>query len=97
MRCSNDCRSSFLRKHVRPGERRSIDGHDLLFREISLQGSYSAGPADTREALELIATGAVPAEALVTHRFALERAAEALAAARSKEAMKVIVTNGGGS
>lgn len=79
---------------VRPGERRSLDGHDLLFREITLQASYSAGPADTRASLELIATGAVPAEALVTHRFELEQTPEALAVARTPEALKVIVTNG---
>jgi L-iditol 2-dehydrogenase len=81
---------------LRPGEPRSLDGHDLLFREITFGGSYSAGPADTRAALELIATGAVPTEALVTHRFELEETVQALAVARTPEALKVIVTNGGG-
>jgi L-iditol 2-dehydrogenase len=43
--------------------------------------------------LRLIAGGAVPAERLVTHRFPLERTEEALAAARSREGVKVIVTS----
>ena len=76
-----------------PGERRAFDVDDLFFRELEVQSSYSAGPRDTREALDLIATGAIPAERLVTHRFPLERTEEALAAARSREGVKVIVTS----
>jgi L-iditol 2-dehydrogenase len=73
-------------------ERRALDVNDLFFREIEIQASYSAGPADTRAALELIVSGAVAPERLVTHRFPLARAAEALATARGREGIKVIVT-----
>ena len=45
-----------------PGERRAFDVDDVFFRELEIQASYSAGPRDTREALDLIATGAIPAE-----------------------------------
>jgi L-iditol 2-dehydrogenase len=76
-----------------PGEARAFDVDDVFFREIEIQASYSAGPHDTRFALKLIADGAVPAERLVTHRFPLERTEEALAAARSREGVKVIVTS----
>ena len=76
-----------------PGESRSFDVDDVFFRELEIQASYSAGPHDTRFALQLIAGGAVPAERLVTHRFPLERTEEALAAARSREGVKVIVTS----
>lgn len=79
-----------------PGERRAFEVDDLFFRELEIQASYSAGPRDTRdtrEALDLIATGAIPADRLVTHRFPLERTEEALAAARSREGVKVIVTS----
>ena len=58
-----------------------------------MQASYSAGPRDTRAALELIASGAVRAERVITHRFPLEETAEALAIARSREGIKVLVTN----
>jgi L-iditol 2-dehydrogenase len=76
-----------------PGEQRAFDVDDAFFRELEIQTSYSAGPHDTRMALELIAGGAIPAERLVTHRFPLERTEEALAAARSREGVKVIVTS----
>jgi L-iditol 2-dehydrogenase len=76
-----------------PGESRAFDVDDVFFRELEIQASYSAGPHDTRFALQLIAGGAVPAERLVTHRFPLERTEEALAAARSREGVKVIVTS----
>jgi L-iditol 2-dehydrogenase len=75
-----------------PGERRAFEAHDLFFRELEIQASYSAGPRDTRAALALIAGGAVEAERLVTHRFALDDAGEALAVARRREGVKVIVT-----
>jgi L-iditol 2-dehydrogenase len=76
-----------------PGESRAFDVDEVFFRELEIQASYSAGPHDTRFALQLIAGGAVPAERLVTHRFPLERTEEALAAARSREGVKVIVTS----
>ena len=75
-----------------PGERRDFELRDLFFRELEIQASYSAGPRDTREALALIAGGAVAAERLITHRFPLAATAEALAVARRREGMKVIVT-----
>jgi len=75
-----------------PGEARAFEVRDVFFRELEIQASYSAGPRDTREALALIAGGAVPAERLVTHRFPLDAAGEALAVARRREGIKVIVT-----
>lgn len=54
-----------------------INPHDIYFSEISIVPSYSCGPFDTREALELIEMGVVTAEKLVTHRFPLEKAGEA--------------------
>jgi L-iditol 2-dehydrogenase len=45
---------------------------DLYFRDVSLVPSYSCGPSDTRQAYELIRTGQVRPERLITHRFRLE-------------------------
>ena len=74
-----------------PGATRSFEANDLFFREIEIQASYSAGPADTRAALDLIESGAVRPEELITHRFALEETARGLEAARRREAVKAIV------
>jgi L-iditol 2-dehydrogenase len=78
----------------RPGETRAFDAHDVFFREIDIQATYSAGPRDTRAALALLASGAVTADGIITHRFALTETAEALATARRREGIKVIVTPG---
>jgi L-iditol 2-dehydrogenase len=71
----------------------ALDLGELYFREVNLIPSYSCGPADTRLAYELIRTGRVRTERLVTHRFPLARAQEAFdTARRGGEALKVLVT-----
>jgi L-iditol 2-dehydrogenase len=62
---------------VRPGEELSIDPNELYFKDINIVTSYSCGPPDTAEALVLIETEVVTAEKLVTHRFPIEKTAEA--------------------
>jgi len=75
-----------------PGDELTIAPHDLYFREISIVPSYSCGPDDTREALELIASGRVAVTDLITHRFPISRAAEAFARARNPEgSVKVMI------
>jgi L-iditol 2-dehydrogenase len=76
-----------------PQETLSLSSYELYFREVSLVPSYSCGPRDTREALELLASGSVPVGDLVTHRFPVARAAEAFQRARDPEgSVKVMVT-----
>lgn len=69
----------------------TLDAASLYRREIVVRSSYSAGPGDMRAALALLESGAVDPVALVTHRFTLARTGEALAAARSGEALKAVV------
>lgn len=67
--------------------------NDIYFRDISIVTSYSCGPDDTKEALGFIHEGTINAERLITHRFPLEKAAEAFAlTAHARESLKVIVT-----
>ena len=69
-----------------------INPHDIYFNEVSLVPSYSCGPFDTREALELIEMGLVTAGKLVTHRFPLEQAGEAFRiTADAGDSIKTIV------
>ena len=65
--------------------------HDAYFREVSVIPSYSAGPPQTREALQWLARG-LPVETLITHRYPLEGAAEGYRLVReAKDALKVVV------
>jgi len=65
--------------------------HDMFFHETTIVPSYSAGPADTREAMRLLA-GGLPVESLITHRLPLDRVAEGYALLRATGgALKVIV------
>ncbi len=56
--------------------------HDLYFREVTITHSYSAGPIETREALNLIASAELLVDDLVTHRFGLDGVGEALKLAK---------------
>ena len=53
--------------------------------------SVSAGPADMRAALDLIASGRVDPIGLVTHRVGLEDTGRALELQRTGEAVKALV------
>jgi L-iditol 2-dehydrogenase len=70
-----------------------LDLGELYFREVSLIPSYSCGPADTKSAYELVRTGRVVPEKLITHRFPLEQVQQAYETAqRGGAAIKIIVT-----
>lgn len=77
-----------------PGAPVPLDGFALYTREIDVRASYSAGPADMRTALDLIATGAVDPAPLVTHRVPLEQTAHALDLQRRGAALKALVVAG---
>jgi L-iditol 2-dehydrogenase len=77
-----------------PEDELMLRPHDLYFNETRLVPSYSCGPDDTRQALELVAHGVLRAADLVTHRFPLEQVVDAYATAQKPEALKVIVTFG---
>ncbi len=56
----------------------------LYFREITLAQSYSCGPDETREALELLVARRIDVASLVTHREPLAGVGEALERAAGK-------------
>lgn len=69
----------------------SLDLSDAWFREIRIEGTYSAGPSDTRAALALLAAGRIDVGRVITHRLPLEEAGEALELARSEGVTKVVI------
>lgn len=77
----------------RPEDRLSVQPYELYFREIRLVPSYSCGPNDTRDALDLISRRIVTAQQVVTHEFPLAAIAEAYrTAAEAGSALKTVVT-----
>ncbi len=77
----------------RPEDSLAVQPYDLYFREVRLVPSYSCGPNDTRDALDLITRGVVSAAQVVTHQFPLAQIADAYrVAADPHVALKTIVT-----
>jgi L-iditol 2-dehydrogenase len=78
-----------------PQERLAISPHDLYFQEVEIVPSYSAGPPDMAEAMDLLESRRIAVDDLVTHRFPVERAPEAFArAAKPEGSLKVLLTFG---
>ncbi len=78
-----------------PGGQLSFDANRLFFDEITVQASYSAAARDTLAALCLLANGNLDTAGMVSHRFPLDRAGEALDTARRQDGvMKVVVEAG---
>ena len=79
----------------RPDDEMLVRPHDLYFNETRLVPSYSCGPDDTREALDLVERGVINArrtgDASVSRSRKLPHA---FAAAQKPESLKVIVTFG---
>jgi L-iditol 2-dehydrogenase len=75
-----------------PDEMLPVTPNRLFFQEITLRTSYSAGPYETRQALELLRYGRIHAETIITHRFELNHAAQAFKMVASPgDALKVVI------
>jgi L-iditol 2-dehydrogenase len=75
------------------GSQMSYDVSKLYSSEHSLIPSYAASEIETNQALKLIAEKRVDIESLITHRFHISKAAQAVKCAHeANDAMKVIIT-----
>lgn len=68
-----------------------FDSNLVHYRELIVVGAYGSAPRHNREALELISTGAVEVEDLITHRVPLDRVRDAIDIVTSGEGLKVVV------
>jgi L-iditol 2-dehydrogenase len=76
------------------GASASLDMSSLFLREVSLQASYSTSETEMRIALKLIEKKRISPSQLISHRFPLSQAVEALNVAdKAADAVKVIVEN----
>jgi L-iditol 2-dehydrogenase len=77
---------------AKPGEQLTINPNDLYFKDINIITSYSCGPTDTADALDIIAEGNVQAEKLITHRFRIDETAEAFRlTAEARDSLKSVI------
>jgi L-iditol 2-dehydrogenase len=78
---------------AKPGEILTIDPNDLYFSDINIITSYSCGPTDTADALEIVEEGLVSAEKLVTHRFPIDKTEEAFRlTSEARDSLKIVIT-----
>jgi L-iditol 2-dehydrogenase len=69
----------------------TLDSNVVHYREVGIVGANGSGPDHNRQALELIASGAVPVADLITHRVPLEATVEGIQAAARGDGIKVTV------
>lgn len=74
-----------------PESRVALDWNDLYYREINVVSSYSPGPADLKEALQLLADGKVRVDKLAQNLFPLSGFEAALDALEKRRILKAIL------
>lgn len=85
--------------HTKLDDPVTVDGGQICFLEKDLVGAYSADADLNDEVADLVFSGRLAVEDLVTDRLPLDRAPEAFDLARSPRngSLKVLVTMGGGA
>jgi len=78
-----------------PGDELAVPVNDFWRNGITLMPSYANDARDAREAIDLIASGAVPAAKMITHRLPLDEAQEGFRlTAAGGESLKVVLVPG---
>lgn len=75
-----------------PEQKLTISVNELYFNDMTITTSYSCGPIDTREALDLIKQKKINFDILITHRFSINETAKAYElTAKAQDSLKCIV------
>ncbi|WP_433066014.1 zinc-dependent dehydrogenase [Dactylosporangium sp. CS-033363] len=69
----------------------ALDSNLVHYRELTIVGANGSSPGHNKEALRLIAEGAVPVADLITHRLPIEGALDAFGIVARGEAIKVTI------
>lgn len=78
----------------KPGEEISIDFNPFWRNDVSIKTCYGAAPLDNLQAMELLRSGNLQVDEMITHRFPLEQIGEAFRLAGSgKDCLKVLICN----
>ena len=75
-----------------PGAKIDMPFNELWRQEITMTSAYAGSPRDIQKAIELISSGKINVEAMITHRLPLEKTADGFAlVAAAAESIKVII------
>lgn len=75
-----------------PDSQLNLDVNDYFFRELTLTTTYSTTHIETRQVVAFLAGGRIPADELVTHRFALDQVSEAIELLEAAgESLKIVI------
>lgn len=69
----------------------AFDSNLVHYRELTVVGANGSSPEHNRQALDMIASGAVPVGDLITHRLPLADVLEGIAAVTRGETIKVTI------
>ncbi len=69
----------------------TVDANLVHYRELTIVGVNGSSPDHNKQALQLIASGAVPVADLITHRLPLDRVLDAIDIVARGEAIKVTI------
>jgi L-iditol 2-dehydrogenase len=76
----------------KPGETIAMDFNPYWRDDISIKTSYGAAPRDNKEAIELISSGLVRVDDMITHTLGIDEIAKGFKlAAEGKECLKVVI------
>jgi L-iditol 2-dehydrogenase len=74
-----------------PATSGAVPFYQLYYKEITLTNPRASRPEDFPAAIQVVSSGGVQLEPLLSHRFELARTAEAVAMSGSPESLKVVV------
>lgn len=69
-----------------------LDGNLIHYKNLFVTGTTGGCNADYAKALNLITSGAVPVDGIISHRFSLEQLSEAYETALAGRGMKIVIT-----
>ena len=69
----------------------ACDSNLVHYRELTIVGANGSSPQHNKQALELISTGAVPVDDLITHRLPLDGVLDALKIVAAGDGIKVTI------
>jgi L-iditol 2-dehydrogenase len=75
-----------------PGAKIDMPFNELWRQEITMTSAYAGSPRDIQKAIELVSSGKINVDAMITHRLPLEKTADGFAlVAAAAESIKVII------